>query len=47
VVVLLAGLDGLTLTSPARLGAGMYGRLAEDKAAARLAEREGCVHCPA
>jgi hypothetical protein len=44
---LLAGLDGLTLTSPARLSAEMYGRLAEDKAAARQAEREGQVHCPA
>jgi len=45
--VLLAGLDGLTLTSWARLSAEVYGRLAEDKAAARLAEHEGCVHCPA
>ncbi len=46
-VALLAGLDGLTLTSPARLSEQMYGRLSEDKAAARLAEQEGCVHCPA
>jgi len=45
-VVLLAGLDWLTLTSRARVSEEMYHRLAEAKAAARLEERDGRVHCP-
>ncbi len=44
--VVLAGLDWLTLTSRARLSEDMYARLVEAKAAARLEEREGRVHCP-
>jgi len=45
-VVLLAGLDWLTLTSRARVSEAMYARLAEAKATARLEEREGRVYCP-
>ncbi len=45
-LVLLAGLDWLTLTSRARVSEEIYAQLAEAKAAARLEEREGRAHCP-
>ncbi len=45
-VVLLAGVDWLTLTSRARVSEQVYAQLAEAKAAARLEEREGRVYCP-
>ncbi len=46
VVVLLAGLDTVCFSSRARVSEAVYAKLREAKAAARLAEREGAVHCP-
>jgi len=46
VVVLLAGLDTLGLTSQVRVSKAVYDKLAEAKQLARLAEAEGAAHCP-
>jgi len=46
VVVLLAGIDTVGLSTQARVSEAVYGKLAEAKASARLAEAAGAVHCP-
>jgi hypothetical protein len=45
-VVILAGLDALTVSSQGRVSAEVYGKLREAKEAAKHAEHSGSVHCP-
>jgi hypothetical protein len=45
-VVVLAGLDTVGLSTRARVSEAVYEKLAEAKASARLAEAAGAAHCP-